>query len=306
MMIPVCNRLSYLRQALESVLAQDPGPYKMQICIVDNSTEIINWNSWFTGKEAIRVEVLKQPRHVIMSENWNTCIIQARGHLVHILNDDDYILPGFYAEFEKAAAAYPQVAGFFSRCLVVNESGELQWLTDRITHLEKPSNSPSGLLYGNQIYTPGAVVRRSFYETNGGFLPSLTFVVDWEMWLRCITLGSGLFINKPLACYRFSAGNGTARAGKTAENIKDSLRLGEILSARVPGFDRQRFVRVFADMALEQKKVFEAGENPEAAQANYALWKELVPPTSLSARMGLIFRAVTFFLRKLKSALFQR
>jgi GT2 family glycosyltransferase len=40
-MIPVCNRTKYVRQAVESVLAQDPGPDKLQICVVDNSTVVI-------------------------------------------------------------------------------------------------------------------------------------------------------------------------------------------------------------------------------------------------------------------------
>jgi Glycosyl transferase family 2 len=41
-MIPVYNRTKFVRQAVESVLAQDPEPDQMQICIVANSTESID------------------------------------------------------------------------------------------------------------------------------------------------------------------------------------------------------------------------------------------------------------------------
>jgi glycosyltransferase involved in cell wall biosynthesis len=97
-MIPVCNRTKYLHQALESVLNENYSPDQMQICIVDNSTETINWQSFLTDEERKRIQVFNQPTHVGLAANWNTCITQSRGHLIHILHDDDWILPGFYHE----------------------------------------------------------------------------------------------------------------------------------------------------------------------------------------------------------------
>ena len=41
-MIPVYNRAKYVSQAVESVLAQDPGPDRMQIFVLHNSTESID------------------------------------------------------------------------------------------------------------------------------------------------------------------------------------------------------------------------------------------------------------------------
>jgi cellulose synthase/poly-beta-1,6-N-acetylglucosamine synthase-like glycosyltransferase len=41
-MIPVYNRTKYMSQAVESVPAQDPGPDRMQICVLHNSTESID------------------------------------------------------------------------------------------------------------------------------------------------------------------------------------------------------------------------------------------------------------------------
>ena len=142
------------------------------------------------------------------------------------------------------------------------------------------------------------VLRRSFYELNGGFLLPLVHVADWEMWLRCITLGGGLFINWPLACYRSFKGNDTGRLAKTGENVRDYLRLFAILSAKIPDLDHQRFLGVVASVALYQKNSFEASRDAEAARANQAIWEELVPPTSLPTRVRLLASAVKSVLQK--------
>jgi hypothetical protein len=87
-----------------------------------------------------------------------------------------------------------------------------------------------------------------FFER--GVSPALVHVAGWEMWLRYIRLGGGLFINNPLACYRAFPGNDTGRLAQTGKIIKDNLRLCTILSARVPDFDRQRFIGVVASLVL--------------------------------------------------------
>jgi len=58
-MIPVYNRTKYMSQAVESVLAQDPGPDKMQICIVDNSTVAIYRTVDMNPKAVRRNNLLK-------------------------------------------------------------------------------------------------------------------------------------------------------------------------------------------------------------------------------------------------------
>jgi hypothetical protein len=76
------------------------------------------------------------------------------------------------------------------------------------------------------------------------------------------------------------------------------MRLYSILSARVPNFDHQRFIGNVANIAHYQKKGFEASQNLEAAQANHAVWEQLVPPTPLTTRIRLLARATKSILRQ--------
>ena len=94
-MIPVYNRVEYLRQALESVLSQRYGRDAMQIEVVDDCSE----NS---GTEAIvreigcnRISFYRQRQRVGFVSNWNTCVVRARGQLIHVLHDDDFVAKDF-------------------------------------------------------------------------------------------------------------------------------------------------------------------------------------------------------------------
>src|SRR3954468_17323800 len=87
-MIPTFNSTRFLRQTLESVLAQDPGPEIMEIVVVDNAST--------DDPEAVvrevggnRVRFVRQLENIGAIKNFNSCIARARGHWIHILHSDD-------------------------------------------------------------------------------------------------------------------------------------------------------------------------------------------------------------------------
>jgi len=276
-MIPTFNCAKYLRQTLDSVLRQDPGEGQMQIEVVDDCSTQDDPEAVVheTGKG--RVAFHRKPKNEGAIANFNTCLQRSRGHLVHVLHGDDYVLPGFYARLAEMEKKYPDVAGFFVRCLVVDENGSLDRISGKVQQLAEPSNAPGDLLYVNNLMAPGAVIRRDFYETHGGFMPSLIHVADWEMWTRAVQSGRGLWLNEPLAAYRYFPGNDTGRLARTAENLRDVLRLGAIFAANFDGFDPHRFRVVIARRAQYQKRSFVQAGDKVAAEANDKLWRELTP-----------------------------
>jgi len=277
-MIPTYNCAKYLRQTLESVLAQDPGPEHMQIEVVDDCSTKDDPEAVVAEVGKGRVTFYRKPKNEGATANFNTCIERSRGQLVHILHGDDYVSPGFYKRIEQSAASNPGCAAYFVRSFIVMEDNALDTITGRTQWLETPSNLPGTLLYENELRTPGVVVRRVFYERHGGFLPSLVHVADWEMWLRAITLGSAVVINEVLASYRFFAGNDTARLARTAENLKDYLRLSEILVSTQPDFDKERFAGKIAWTARWQAKKFKELGIPEAERANLEILRVVKLP----------------------------
>lgn len=278
-MIPTFNCAIYLRQTLQSVLLQAPDPAQMQIEVVDDVSTQDDPEAEVREVGAGRVLFHRKPQNEGGTCNFNTCIQRARGELVHILHGDDYVLPGFYAAVAETFKQHPDAAMVVTRSLIVDEQGALDTISGRLSSWEKASSRSVGLLaYQNDIRTPAVVVRRSFYEKHGGFVPALIHTADWEMWLRACHFGSALAINEPLASYRMFAANHTGRLMRTGENLRDYLRLADLASDYLGDeLEMRRFRRMVSDLAWGQAGLFLKNGDASASDTNLKLWREVTP-----------------------------
>lgn len=274
-MIPTFNCASYLATTLESVLGQDPGPEQMQIEVIDDCSTKDNPGEVVQRIGKGRVGFYQKPKNEGVVANFNSCITRSQGHLVHILHGDDFVCPGFYAQLEEAARQYPQVSLIAARSLFVDEEGVIMGVTERLRELESPSSNPATFFYRSPLQTPGIVVRRSFYEARGGFLPGLVHTADVEMWSRAVGRAGGVVLKQPLACYRVFAQNDSGRLAKTAENLRDTLRLGRHFEQEFEGFEFETMKAVVAEAARSQADKFRARGDISAYQANIGLWSDL-------------------------------
>jgi|SRR5438876_3460602 len=122
-MIPTYNpRAEYLEETLKSVLQRDPGPHQMQIEIIDDGS-MDNSASEITRRVgAGRVTFRADPKNPGLMNTWNRCIERARGHWVHILHQDDIVLPGFYDVLRKGEE-HSHAGAIFCRHAIANSKG---------------------------------------------------------------------------------------------------------------------------------------------------------------------------------------
>ena len=277
-MIPVCNRTKYLRQALESVFNENYPIEEMQICIVDNSTETIFWENFLSSEERKRVEIFKQPFHVSLGDNWNACIQQSRGHLVHILHDDDWILRGFYDEIKRLSEVHPPSALMATRNVFVDEKGIWNFLSAEMLNHKSHSTLNKEFYFETPIQCAATVLRRSFYEKFGGFIPTLIHTIDWEMWSRATRSFGTIISVKVLAVYREFDSNSSSALARTAENLKDILRLTQLFKQAYQDFPYEEAINRLFSRASEQAKRFRVIGNTEAAKAAQDFADALTPP----------------------------
>jgi glycosyltransferase involved in cell wall biosynthesis len=273
-MIPTYNpRADYLEQSLSSVLAQDLGPARMQIQVVDDCSTRVDVASAVKSIAGERVAFSKNVTNLGLAGCWNSCIERSRGMWVHILHQDDYICPGFYERFEEVAHRHPNVSLIAARSFVIDEGGIITGVTSRLRNLEAGGRSVDDFFYCTPILCPGVVVCREFYERYGGFRSDLTFTLDCEMWARVIGSCGGVVIPDVLAAYRSSSSNATARLESTGEAIVDIARKNQLFQDRYATFDRTIAERNISRLAMQNADKFSKTGDRDAASANLSYWK---------------------------------
>ena len=293
--IPTFNCARYLGETLASVLAQDPGPGAMQIEVVDDHSSD-DPEAVVTKAGGGRVHFFRQPGNVGHTRNFHAGLTRARGHLVHLLHGDDYVLPGFYAKLQAAFAARPDIGAAFCRNYFVDEAGARLGISD-------PEQGESGVLKDalerlaleQRIMTPSIVVGRRVYEALGAFDERLVCAEDWEMWVRVAANFPVWYEVEPLAAYRMHADSNTGRHTSSAEDIRYTRMAIELFApylppARAPDITR-RARATYAFAAIRSARtLWDAGDRDGAkAQLRESLalsrsWRVLGAALGFAAR----------------------
>jgi glycosyltransferase involved in cell wall biosynthesis len=234
-MLPVYNSTDHFEQSLRSVLDQDPGPDRMQIAVVDDHSPHPRHEEVVRRLAPSRVEVHRQPRNLGLCGNWNSCVERSRGHWVHILHQDDYVLPGFYERLALAGDR-PDVGAAFCRH-TIRYDGQ-----DRPV-LEMPRERPTAgvledwlrtICQDQHVHCPSIVVARRVYEQLGGFRPDLCYALDWEMWVRIAASYRVWYEPEFLAWYRLHTSNETMRLRRNGSDTHDVLKAIRIVAGYLP------------------------------------------------------------------------
>ena len=230
----------YLARTLESVLTEDPGPERMQIAIVDDPSGD-DVAERIGGRAAGRVEVHRHAARRGMARNWNDCIRLARGRWIHLLHQDDLVLPGFYAKLERAIAARDDLGAAVVQHYLIDDRGRR-----RCRMSQYPARAPGVIddwvewvFVQLAFQTPAVVVKRAVYEELGGFREDLPYALDWDMWKRIAARHPLWFDPEPLAAYRRHEEGASAAFFRSGENMAAVRRSIEISRAYLPPAERE-------------------------------------------------------------------
>ncbi|MEO8604988.1 MAG: glycosyltransferase [bacterium] len=286
----------YLRRTLASVLEQDPGPEAMQIALVDDCSSRVDPRQSLRADARARVGWSRQARHVGIGRNWNTCIEQARGQWVHILHQDDLVLPGFYLRLRSGIDASPSAGAAVCRDVVIDADGRRVGgqrllrptpgiVEDWIEHV----------FVGLALRASALVVKRSTYEGLDGFRLDLQYALDWDMWKRIAAAVPLWYTPDELACYRRhadSASVGFQRRGANIAEIGRSIALSESLlppelAAATSRRARQNYTRYATDLAWRAL----AQRDLQSALAQLCAARRLTSTLAVAQALGRLARA---------------
>ena len=271
-MIPTHNCAQFLAATLESVLAQDPGPAKMQIEVVDDASE--------DDPAAVvrrvgrgRVGFTRQSTNVGQVANFATALNRSRGELVHLLHGDDCVRPGFYAALGEGFAKDEKVGAAFCRWALIDEEGHV--LSTAEPEQERSGVLPDALVRlasEQRITTPSIAVRRRVWEQLGGFDARLRCAEDWEMWVRIAAHHAIWYEPAALAEYRVRPGSTTQRNHRAAEELRYTAAAMQMFSPLLPA-DRRVKVQhaaraAYASAALDNARRYAGQQDYRAMIAH--------------------------------------
>lgn len=246
-MIPVYNCIRYLKETIESVLAQDLGKDKMQIEVIDDFSTDGDVKRLVEEVGRGRIGYFRQAQNVGSLRNFETCLLRSKGLLIHLLHGDDRIQPGFYQEIDRLFTLYPAAGAAFTNFSYINEQGSTLDIEN-----EKIIDEPGivkNFLYeiGKRqlIQPPAIVVKRSVYERVGSFY-AVHFGEDWEMWCRISSVFLIAYSPRVLAQYRVSHHSSISHQSfLTGQNIKDIKKVINIIQEYIPE-EKRKYMKSFA------------------------------------------------------------
>jgi glycosyltransferase involved in cell wall biosynthesis len=176
--IPCFNQGHYLREALQSVLAQTLPPAEI-VVVDDGSTD----NTAAIAREYSKVRCIHQRNRGLASAR-NAGAAHTTGEHIVFLDADDRLKPDALAIGLRELVAHPACALVWGRCVRIDQDGR-----------ELPTVPPppvvgdafEALLRNNFIWTPAvAMFRRSVCGPLLRFNPAVDAAADYELYLRIV------------------------------------------------------------------------------------------------------------------------
>jgi glycosyltransferase involved in cell wall biosynthesis len=195
--IPFYNAMKYLPETVDTVLQQTYSDYEVVI-VNDGSTE--NIEDWVRNLNHPKIRLINQENQGCAGAR-NTGIQQSNGEYIAILDADDLWHPTKLEKQVNLLEKHPEVGLVYVWSDLVDEQGQ------SMGRIFKPiaEGKVWAKLLEQNLVGGGSVplIRRSCLDKSGLFDPNLlSFVEDWDLWLRIAPIAEFKVVKEALVYYR--------------------------------------------------------------------------------------------------------
>ena len=226
--MPTYDRLSLLRAAVSSVLAQSFNDLELLV-VDDGSTD--GTAEYLAGIDDPRVRRIALPHTGNVARARNAGAAQATGGILTFLDSDDLWLPR-KLEMQLAATAGSSSLWSYTRYSHIDVGGT------RIPARAGSDRTPSGRIARALLQTDAAVsivtvaVPKALFDAVGGFNEEPDIREDYEFLVRLACEGDAVAVDEELALVRDHAARST-RAFAIAQSHEMSARTYDVLASRL-------------------------------------------------------------------------
>jgi len=195
--LPVYNGEKYLRNCLDSVLAQDYQDYEILVvddCSEDRTTDIVKA---LAAKEP-RIRFIQKPSHDYI-KTLNTGLCESKGEYIARIDADDTMAPNRLSKQVACMDANPTIDVCCSWYEIV---GGYNYLWKHLTGIIV--NPYQKMLLGNIILNPSTMLRKEFFDKHQiRYRDEYIYAEDYQLWIETAKVGGVFYvIPENLTCYR--------------------------------------------------------------------------------------------------------
>lgn len=226
--IPYWGDTDYMRQAVDSVLAQTSDNWRLTV--VDDAYPSDEVRRYVEGIDDARITYVRKETNEGITANFRTCVALATQDILMVMGSDDVLLPNYVDVVLRAHKEFPLAWIIQPGVQVIDETGKASApLADVVKQrLVKPRGSKArvlsgealavSLLHGDWLYWPSLVFRTDEirnYDFRDGFpvIQDLALVLD-------MVLGGAELLIEPEICFEYRRHTNSASAAKLVDGSR--------------------------------------------------------------------------------------
>lgn len=202
------NYAHYLPACLDSILSQTMRDFEVLLindCSTDDSLDVIKPYLADSRVKLIHHEVNRGYVSSLLEGCARSC-----GRYLTVISADDYALsPQAFEIATQTMEADQDIVVHYSAWHQVDDDGHIEH-TRRATDCDRVSDGVDELrrlLLDSPVLHSGTIIRRSAYDTVGGYDSRCRYSVDTNMWLALCSAGKIAYANRSLYAYRAHSSN---------------------------------------------------------------------------------------------------
>jgi glycosyltransferase involved in cell wall biosynthesis len=225
-LIPTYNSASFLDEAIQSVLDQTYTDFELIIVdnqSTDNTEELVS-----KYLHDSRVQYTKNETNIGVVGNFNRCLELANGKYIKYLMSDDKFHPQILEKFVAVMEEHPNVS------LVTSDRGvfgEINYTWVLPFHHLQPGKKViyDSLGSCNWIGEPTTVMFRRSNLHLGKFKSDYKYLIDWDMWLRHLSIGDCYVVPGALSFFRIHSNQVTRQVMSNIHNYIEEYKFYKAL-----------------------------------------------------------------------------
>lgn len=262
--VPVYDQASFIRETVESVLAQDVAEIELILSddgSTDGTSSILHE---YAAKDPRRVRVVTSERNTGIAGAFNRALDAHTGKYIAWLGGDDVMLPGKLSRQVALLEARSDVIGCCHDADVFDSASGRSY--GRFTEIYNGRRGVRDggielLLDPTYLMLPSTMMVRSAAVGGLRFDPRIRVSNDWLFDIQLFRHGRVAGLNEVLARYRRHERNATARG---ADALEDALVVLSLAEARYPELHRLIRRRRVAAIFVEARVRMRSGDRSAA------------------------------------------